>query len=338
MFAGTCLKERCCRILEEKGGSIADNTRKALLDEIAVDGLQDPLHHISEIWRDPLVPCLIVISSEVVGGTPDETVWQVSKAISLVNLTLRLWDDIVDKTLYVGFVPTLQGKFGYEVSLLVSGLVCGKAFSILNGMDLPKKSRKKVTDLVWNYCRTMAEAQTMNLEFRKRKDIKPEEKLKFLEMEGVNLETSMKVGATLGGGSEDEVDRLGKYGRILGTVLELVNDFKVSVNMTLELSEKIKRGALPYTILWARERSNKIRDYLDVPFANAVKAQEMKRIVDAILETGALENILFLIRRLAEKAKREISMLRGEKSHSLLTFFVETQHRILVEEIGLLLG
>jgi len=112
MRGETSLAEKWHRILEEKGGKIADRAKTILLDEVSVKALEQPLRYVSKIWRDPLVPSLVVLSCEAVGARPNEATDQASITISLLNLSCKLWDDIIDRTEYVGFVPTLPGKFG----------------------------------------------------------------------------------------------------------------------------------------------------------------------------------------------------------------------------------
>jgi len=322
--------EKCHRILEQKGGKIADKAKTILLDEISVEGLQQPLQYVSEIWRDPLAPAFIVLSCKAVGGRPSEATHQASIAMSLMNLSLKLWDDIVDKTRHIGFVPTLLGKSGDEVSLIAGGLVSAKAFLVLAEIKIARSRHQIINRLVWDYWRTMARAEMVNLELRKRDDVRPEEKLRVYEMEAIHLETLMKIGAVLGNGSKEEIRHLGSYGRCLGEILELEKDIKVSLNLTLELSQKVKRNALPYSLLWARTRSDRIDENLQ-RYRNGVGSPNVKQLVEAVLETGAVENAISLIEQLIAKARGETAKLRKTKSSNLLSFFAGAQHRIVKE-------
>ena len=99
----------------------------------------------------------------------------------------------------------------------------------------------------------MAQAETVTLRLRSRGSFSPEKKFWKIKTEATDLETCLKMGAIIGNGSESEIKHLGKYGLCLGIILELWKDFHVSVNLTLELAEKIRSGALPYSLLWASE-------------------------------------------------------------------------------------
>lgn len=336
MVFRSSLEEQCYRILEEKGGKIADRAKMILLDEISSEGLQHPLQYVSQVWRDPLVPSFIILSCEAVGGRPAKAAHEASMAISLLNLSCKLWDDIIDRTRYIGFVPTVLGKFGDEVALITGGLVSARAFSMLAEIEVDKPRYRIITSLVWDYCKTIGEEEAENLKLRKRNDVRPEEKLRLLEMGGVNLEIPTKIGGILGNGSEDEIRLLGSYGRCLGTILALEEDLKASLNMTLDLSEKVKRNALPYALLWAKARSAKIEESLQ-RLTEERKPSDVEGLVEAVLETGALENTLSIVKDLTMKAAKAITSLRESESHSLLLFFVEAQRQILAESFhGLL--
>jgi len=335
MYTGSSLEEKCHRILEEKGGKTADRARTILLEEKCSVKLQNPLRYLCENWRDPLAPSMVILSCEAVGGKPDDATYEVALAMPLMNLGFTLWDEIADKSMYKFFIPTVLGKFGESITLILGGLASAKAFSILNVMKVDQTKRQTVTEVVWNYWKTLAEAETTNLELRKRGDVMPEEKFKVREMHAVGLETSMKIGAILGDGSEDEIKHLGNYGKCLGTILEIRNDFDVSLNLTLELAEKIRSGALPYTLLWAKNHSEKLREYLS-HLTDTITPDDIKNIVEAVLETKVLEDTIRLLKTLTQMAEVELLKIERNMATSKLVFFLRAQAKIFNERLSTL--
>jgi geranylgeranyl pyrophosphate synthase len=330
------VKERCDRILEDNGGIVADRARRILLEDAALKDLRPPLEFVSENWRDPLTPSLIALSCEAVGGRSDAT-YEAALAMSLMTLSFNVWDDIVDKTVSKLFKPTLFGKFGEGTALMIGGLASAKAFSILNQMDVDKIKCQTVTKLFWDFWTKIAKAETVNLRLRSQGIVSARKKLWVIKMQAANLETCLKIGATLGNGSEDEVKHLGEYGLYLGTVLELWKDFHVSINLTLELAEKIKSGALPYSLLWARKRSEKIRKKLeDLANRNTIEPSDIKEIVEHTLETKALNNTMKTIRKFTNKAEEELFELKENKATRTLKFFVEAQPQLFIESLSTL--
>jgi len=335
MFGKYNLKERCHRILEDNGGMVADRARTTLLEDAALKDLRPPLEFVSKNWRDPLTPSLIALSCEAVGGQSDVT-YEAALAMSLMTLSFNIWDDIVDKTMSKAFKPTLLGKFGEGTALMIGGLASAKAFSILNQMEVDKIKRQTVTKLFWDFWTKIAKAETVNLRLRKQGIVSARKKLWVIKMQAANLETCLKIGAALGNGSEDEVKHLGNYGLYLGTILELWKDFHVSINWTLALTEKIRSGALPYSLLWARKRSEKIQKKLeDLANENTIEPSDIKEIVENTLETKALNNTMKIIKKFTKKAKEELLELRNiNNTTRTLEFFVEAQPQLFIESLS----
>lgn len=335
MYEKNTVEERCRKILEENGGVIADKSRTILLEDIALKDLRPPLEFISKSWRDPLTPAMMSLSCEAVGGRPTATN-DAALALSLMNLSFYVWDDVIDKAALKSLKPTLFGKFGEGTALIIGGLASAKAFSILNEMNIDKEKRQTITRMFWNLWTKMAQAEAGSLRLRSQKNLSSEKKFWKLKMEATaDPETCMKIGAFMGNGFDNEVKILGAYGQCLGLILELWKDFLVSINLTLELAEKIKTGALPYCLLWARERSEKIRKQLDFMDTNALRPSDIKEIVKNILETKAIEHVLKTVKDLAKNAETELSKLKKNRATRTLKLFMKAQPEIFNERLSL---
>ena len=309
MYTGSSLQERCQRILEENGGIIADLASKILLEDPALKDLRSPLEFISKNWREPLTPSMMRLACEAVGGQPEVT-HEASLAMSLMHLSYYIWDDMIDKTRFKLFKQTLFGKFGEGIALIIGGLASAKAFSILNQMRVNSNHHKTVTMLIWDLCSKMAKAETINLRLRSKEYISSRKRFSVIKMEATDLETCLKIGAILGTGSEEEVEHLGKYGLCLGIILELWKDFHVSVNWTLELGEKIRNGALPYTLRWASERAEKLRKKLkDLANSDSIEPSDIKEVVEYTLATRVLNKTLKTMEKFTDKALKNFSVL-----------------------------
>ena len=257
--------------------------------------------------------------------------------MSLMNLSFYIWDDIIDKAPFKLFKPTLVGKFGESTALMIGGLASAKAFSILNQMDLDRAKRQTITELFWNLWGRIAKAETVNLMLRNQGNVSPRKRFLVIRLHATDLETCLKIGAVLGNGSENEIKHLCRYGLHLGIILELWKDFHSSINLTLELAEKIKSGALPFTLLWARKRSEKIREKLeDLKNRNAIAPSDIKEIVGYVLETKALNNTLRTIRKFAKKAEKDLLELKKVYTTQTLKIFVVAQPQLFVESLPIL--
>jgi geranylgeranyl pyrophosphate synthase len=333
MYEKYTVEERCHKILEDNGGVIADSTRTILLEDPTLKDLRDPLEFIAKNWRNPLTPAMIRLSCEAVGGRPEEAD-EAALAMSLISLSLYVWDDMIDKARLKLFKPTLFGKFGEGTALVIGGLASARAFTILNQMNVDKVKRQTINKLLWDFLVKMAQAENVSLRLRSQKVLSAKKKFWKIKTEATDLETCLKIGAILGNGSNSEIEHLGKYGLCLGIILELRKDFHVSINLTAGLAERIRVGTLPYSLVWASERSNNIRSKLgNLSNKNSIKQIQIKEIVEDALETKILDNTLKIIRRFAKKAKEELIELESNKATQTLQLFIEAQPSLFIRSI-----
>ena len=331
------LETRCRKILEDNGGIIAEKARAIFLKDSALKDLIPPFEFISKNWRDPLTPAMMRLSCEAVGGKPEET-YIPALAMSLINLSFRLWDDMIDKTSIRSFKPTFYGKFKEDTTLIIGGLVTAKAFSFLSQANIEYKKRQTIHKLIWNFLTKMARAETINLRLRNQENPSTKDKFWKIKTEAADLETCMKIGAILGEGSQNEICQLGKYGLNLGIIMELWKDFHVSLNLTLELAEKIRSKALPYTVLWAKEHSERLQEILASSITKENEQIYIKQIVAAIIKAKTLNNTFETIKKLTENGKQVFTKMKRNTTTQTLQLFIEAQPRLFIESLPKIKG
>jgi geranylgeranyl pyrophosphate synthase len=324
---------KCNKILEDYGEEIAKKSRSIMLDDSTLAELKDPLEFISKTWKDPLTPTLMVLSCKAVGGQPKKTN-NVAIALSLINLSFFLWDDIIDQSSSKIFQSTLSGKYGSGTALIVGGMVSAKAFSILNNLNFNKKKKDTISELIWNLLSVMAKVEIRSLKVRKQKTYSSSSKLWKIKTESIDPETAMKIGATIGNGSRNQINSLGKYGSCLGVILGLMHDFRVSTNLTLELSNKITSGNLPYCLLIASEQSPALKKELDgLLTRNIVDQSSIKFVVEEMLKTRVFEDIEKKVCFWVKRANKALDELKENSATQTLRLFIELQPKCFVDSI-----
>jgi geranylgeranyl pyrophosphate synthase len=326
-------KEQIQKILEDNGGKTANKATNILLHDPALKELKPELEFISKNWRDPLRPAMIKLACEAVEGKPQETE-EVAMAMSLMNLTFYLWDDMVDKAPSRLFNPTLFGRFGEGPALIMGGLASAKAFTILNQAKLDEAKRRTIATLFWNMWAKMAKTEAVNLRTRENQYSAKDKLLKIRAEAEADLENCLKMGAVIGNGSENAVKSLGKYGLYVGIILELQHDFQVSVNLTLELADKVRMGALPYTLLCAKEDSQDLQKNIkDIAYKKNIGPQEIEKIVQGILAAKMVDTIEKTIEKLTKKAVEELIVTKKKNATKALRSFAEVQPQFFKESL-----
>jgi len=328
--------QKCQMILEENGGLIAEKSRSIMLNDPKLAELKEPLEFISTNWRDPLTPSLLALSCKAVGGKPRDT-YDSALVMSLINLSFFLWDDIIDRSYSKTFKPTLSGKYGLGTTLIVGGMVSAKAFSILNNIEFNQTKKDEINRLIWNLLSIMAKVEMCSLKMRAQETYSSKIKLWKIKTESIDPATCLRIGAIIGDGLVSEIDSLGEYGRCLGTILGLTNDFRVATNLTLELADKIKLKVLPYSLLLASERSSTLKKKLDQLLTkNRIDATSVKLVVEDMLETSVLEDIEKKLDFFVQRSKESLKGLKQNNAIFALRTFIELQPRFFVESIPFL--
>jgi geranylgeranyl diphosphate synthase type I len=319
------LEEHWHSIIADRGGRVAKQAMSELLNDPDLAVLTPCLNFISANWSDPLRPALIGLSCEAVGGKSEDTA-QVAIALSLMNLSFFLWDDAIDKAQTRLFKPTFFGKFGENAAIIVGGLASAKAFIIFNSTIQDERLRKSVSEEIWKLWATMAQAESAALSSRKGTYRARDKLLKIQEEAKSNLSTCLRIGAMIGNGSTEQVLHLGNYGVFLGMIVDIRNDFRVATNLTVELAQKIKTGALPYSLLWAKEHSQVTRGIIrKIREKENVQPNDVAKLVASVLETRIKEVFASKLDKLTKKAGVELSSLRCSEATQTLKSFVEAQ-------------
>ncbi|NIU85104.1 MAG: hypothetical protein GWN64_16920 [Candidatus Thorarchaeota archaeon] len=280
-------------------------------------------YFMQEYWRDLARPTLLSIACEAVGGDPDITT-PIAVPMILISGAIDIHDDIIDQSKVKGPRPTVLGKFGKDVALLVGDALLFKGLTLLHEAvekGVPAEKLPVIINIIKRTFFELGDAEALELQFRGRLDITPEEYLHVVTKKAADVEAHTRISAILGGGSEDEIEALGQYGRLLGMILILRDDLIDMVDFE-EAIHRIKWECLPLPILYALQNS-KIKSTLS---SILLKKRMTKRDIETVLETtdkaGGLRHVENLMQELAKSACRHIKNLKQDKKY--LRFLVKS--------------
>ncbi|MDG6981710.1 MAG: polyprenyl synthetase family protein [Nitrososphaerota archaeon] len=228
--------------LEERMKSYSKRVDTALSRELKLYGhsrFHDPLVYMTEGGKR-VRPVMLMASAEAVGSR-DDSVLGAAVAVELLHTESIIHDDVIDgEKLRRGRVP-FHLKYGYSASLLSADFVFAMILAIAARYD-----DKRIAEEISNAALQMSEGEYSEL------TIDPEiykltwdEYLRIVSEKTASLfETSAKLGAMIGGGTEKEVKALAEYGRCMGIAYQLKDDLldwrskdKVSVGLLKTHSE-----------------------------------------------------------------------------------------------------
>jgi geranylgeranyl pyrophosphate synthase len=245
--------------------------------------LHEALEYYIAYWDDFTHPGLFSVACEAVDGDPDDFV-PTQAAIAMMAAAFDIHDDIIDKSKVKHKIPTVYGKFGEEIALLLGNAFLIEGFTLF-GKTLKELNQEKanVFEIVKQSLYEFGNAHTLELSLKKRTDLPPEEYLKIVKMKAASIEGDMRIGAIIGGGTDKEVESLARYGRILGILAMLREEF-VDIFDSEELNQRVSSEYLPIPVLYAMQDMES-RKKIERLLAKKITNRDINVLVDIVFET-----------------------------------------------------
>jgi geranylgeranyl pyrophosphate synthase len=266
----------------KKGLELAKQTLQ--VEKIDYPKLREALEHYIAHWDEFTHPAFFSIACEAVGGDPYGFV-PTQAAITMMAAAFDVHDDIIDKSKVKHKIPTVYGKFGTDMALLLGNAFLIEGFKLFvdSTAKLPKEKGKMVLETLKKLLFEVGNAHALEVGLKERKNVVPDDYMKIIEMKAAGIEADMHLGALFGGGEDAEVEVLAKLGRTLGALVFLREEF-IDVFDIEELCQRISVQDLPLPLLFAmqdQEAKVKVMNIISKP---KIAKSDVAEIVDFTLE------------------------------------------------------
>jgi geranylgeranyl pyrophosphate synthase len=315
---GNDIVEQVQKLLEERGRKALEEAKRVVLqEEVECKEIREALNYfMQEYWRDLARPTLLSLACEAVGGDPEITT-PIAISMSLISGAIDIHDDIIDYSKVKGSRPTVLGKFGKDVALLVGDALLFKGFALLHGSverGVPAEKLPIIIDIVKRMFFELGDAEALELGFRGRIDVTPEEYLRVVRKKAADVEAHTRISAILGGGSKEEIEALGEYGRLLGMLIILRDDLIDMVDFD-EAVQRFKKECLPLPILYALQNPKIKFTLSSMLLKKTITKRDAKAILQVTNEEGELGRLRKIMQELAEDAYFHIENLEQNKEY-----------------------
>lgn len=287
------------------------------------------LKYYTGFWNDVVHPGLMSVACEAVGGNPDEAV-PMQVVMLILTAAADLHDDIIDESKTKYGKPTVFGRFGKDIALLVGDAFLMRALTLLHESrsHFLEEEVNKIWNIVFTRFFELGEAEALEAGVKGNINVSLDECLRILEKKASTFEAHMRIGAIIGHGDPETVDLLGNYGKTLGVLINIREDF-IDTFEPDELQNRMKNECLPLPILYAFKNpqvKKTILDYLSKP---KISNKDAERIVDIVFNEKNVEMLRKKIKNMVEKASVDISVLENKK----LKYQLNTLTKSIVEEL-----
>ena len=260
-----------------------------LSEKFEYEKLREALKHYFTYWNDPSHPGLFSVACEAVGCDPTNQI-EPEAALSMLAAAFDLHDDIIDGSKSKNGVPTVLGKYGPEITLLLGNAFMTYGFTLMGKAadKLPRERSDKVFSVLKTLFFEVGNAHASELSMKHKFGVSPRQYMRIIEKKAASTEADMRIGALFGGGNAEEIDAMARCGRILGTLAMLREEF-IDVFDKEELNHRIQSETLPVPILYSlqvKELKKEIEEILD---KKRLGAQDIHRLLDIVMNSSPVE-------------------------------------------------
>jgi geranylgeranyl pyrophosphate synthase len=303
------------QLLEERGRKALKMARKVVLKEkFESKEVREALEYfMNEYWHDLTRPAFLSLVCEAVGGDPN-IVTPVAIPMSLISGAIDIHDDIIDQSKNKWSRPTVYGKFGRNVALLVGDALLFKGFTLLHeavNKGIPAEKILIISEIIEKSFFELGYAEAIELQFRGRLDVLSEDYLRVVRKKAADVEAHMRIGSILGNGTEKEIKALSSYGRLIGMLMILNDDLNDMLNLD-ECMNRIKNEHFPLQVIYALEKS---RDKSEINLILSKKIKTISDIKKIVNFTNNAEGPVFVAEKMKNLANEAIFHLQSIKNN-----------------------
>lgn len=206
------------QLLEKINGFI-DNmpyTRKPM-------SLYEPVRYVLSLGGKRIRPTLMLLAYNMYKDNP-EAILPVACGLETYHNYTLLHDDLMDNASVRRGHATVHKKWNANTAILSGDSMLVMAYQYIamcGGEDL-----KRVLGLFTVTALEIGEGQQYDMDFETRNDVTEEEYIEMIRLKtSVLLACALKIGALLGGASDEDADNLYKFGEKIGLAFQLQDDY-----------------------------------------------------------------------------------------------------------------
>ncbi len=290
--------------------------RQLAVDPVAV---QIPMRRLVEAGGKRVRPLLVTLGSRL-GPNPDPLrTGTLAAAVELIHAATLVHDDYVDESPTRRGQPTVTAHEGPDRAIAVGDYYFAKATRVIAELG-----DKTVTSTIAEAMEAICRAQMDDVALRGSYPGDHGSYLQVVRGKTAALMAAACVsGAQLAGAEPSVVDRLRRYGELLGTAFQMADDVvDYSESSGKPAGQDIRQRTLSLPLIYAHEDHEvgpQIRDLLRGELGDG----DVRQVAELVKASGALERVGEEARGLVRAAVRELD---GVELNGAGTGFAELAH------------
>ncbi len=306
--------------LDKRGEQAYQKAKQAILNEkIAYALVCEALQYFMEkLWKNTQHPAMLSLACEAIGGKTEDTTL-VGASLVLLTGAADVHDDVIDESRVKAGRKTLLGKFGRDMTILVGDALLMEGMTLLNAAtaEMTTDKRCRIFNAVRDGFFELGAAEAMETSLRRDWDITAEDYMGLLRLKAAVAEMTFRLGAILGDADDDEVERLGGFGRSLGTLASIRDEFVDTYELS-EMRNRIANECLPLPVLYAFRNPDLKKKLVDVFGRKRLSDEDVHSVVDMIMDTQEAEELRNELQLLVDKGKSYLLVVKKPRIYTIL--------------------
>lgn len=296
---------------------LSDYLKEASFNNHPLQALYEPIDYIFSLGGKRMRPMLALLSCQLFSDDVKPAL-PVAYAIEMFHNFSLVHDDIMDEAALRRGQPTIHEKYNTNTAILSGDVMLLYAYKHLHKTD-PQYWTKILpifTDVAIGVC----EGQQMDVDFEERNDVKLSDYLRMIELKtSVLLYGAMKMGALIGGSTEEDAELAGEFGRNMGIAFQIKDDWLDTYGAQAKVGKRIggdiiqnKKTALVIKALELadKETAQRLRTLLSTTPPAEEETQKIAEVTAIFTQVGIPDQMAKLMEVYRQKAQDSLDRLQ----------------------------
>ena len=284
--------------------------------------LSAALEHLTRKLGKMMRPTLVLLCAREAGSITDE-VLHAAAGLEMLHTASLVHDDVVDESDMRRGQRSVNALFDNKAAVLVGDFITSKALSEV----ALTHSLEAVERMAW-LGQTLADGELLQLRNTQRTTFSCEGYYEVISKKTAALfSTCARLGARLGGGSDETVGNLERFGHLVGLCFQLrddIFDFDESLNVGKPKGNDLQEGKLTLPVLHALGNCDDYMRRLALKVrAHEASRLEIQELVDYTIQQGGIEFAESEMQRLRGEALALLTDLRDKEVAEALALYLD---------------
>lgn len=264
-----------------------------------------------------LRPALFFLCAKI-KRTDLENYIPVAVAIELIHSATLVHDDVVDNADFRRGLPSVNSRWGNQVSVLMGDYLFAKAFAILTQFR-----SLSLINIMSNVVEKMSEGEIQQLNEIFKAGLTEDIYLDRVKKKtALFISASCQSGGVVTGASEKEIKALKNYGHYLGMAFQITDDlldFLGEADVTGKpVGNDLRYGTITLPVIYMLTKSSKGELFKQKIMEKQVDQPLLEEIVREIKNTGAYESTYHLAEGFIDQAINELKIFPEDNNRQTL--------------------